>query len=429
MSTVIGKSVTEKLGSIIFNLEGFALFNFFILMFFSFFSTDLPFRQRNAEALEAESTSIVNQLVYGYVLLSSILVIIQNPRDTFSFIQKEKYLAFFIFLCLLSAIWSDYSFLSIKRSSQLAGSFLTIINVIIIASYRNIIRVLKIISILYLAITYFSGILIPEAIDDTFGTWRGIELQKNGLGQAGVLLFNLSLFFHTNVTSRLSRLINYSISILAAGAVILSGSSTNTLGLILVIGILTLFYSDKIFAVLGLGRTVSFVIVFFMTLSGLLTYFLSSDLMAIVPGLFGKDTSLTGRDAIWLFLGSEIEKQPWFGYGYGTYWILGTGLIDTFLYNVGWKVNTAHNGYVEIILQLGFIGIIAFLILIIVYVYRIRKIKDEAAFITLITMLVINFTESLIFQYRGPTTFVFMFVYLIVSYTLLYPKIEIEKIK
>ena len=409
-----------KFGKITLGFETFVLFNFFVLMFFSFFGTEPPFRARSIESLEAETTNIVNQLVYGYLIITSLIVVIQNPSNTFSFVQKEKYLTFFIIFCLLSSVWSNYSLLSIKRSAQLAGSFITIVNVILIAKYKNIIGVLKIVCTLYLVLTYFSGIMIPEAIDPAFGTWRGLELQKNGLGQAGILIFSLSLFFHTNATKAFELIVNYSISFLAAGAIILSGSSTDTLCLILTLGVLALFYSDKIFRPLRIGRTFSFLIVLFISLFALAVYYFASDLIAVIPGLFGKDTSLTGRDSIWAYLESEIQKRFWFGYGFGTYWILGTGLIENFLYNVGWRVNSAHNGYLEVVLQLGISGIILFGFVIAALFYRIRKIKQEAAFISLIAMLVINYTESLIFQYRGPTTFVFMFTYLVVAYTYFY---------
>src|SRR3972149_736710 len=113
MASFIRNIIEAKLGKLSIDLEAIALFNFFVLLFFSFFGTGLPFRERSAESLEAETTNITNQLVYGYLILSSILVIIQNPRNTFSFIQKERYLAFFITLCLISAIWSNYSLLSI----------------------------------------------------------------------------------------------------------------------------------------------------------------------------------------------------------------------------------------------------------------------------------------------------------------------------
>lgn len=415
MSLIVRKISSIKIKNPLTDLPSLALLNFFILAFFSFFHTSLPFRERSFESLEAETTNFMNQLVYGYLIVSALLILIQNSHGTFNFIKKEKFLTFFILFCIISAVWSNYPVLSVKRSGQLFGTFLTIINAVLLAKSDRLFPVLKFIFVLYIVITYFSGLFIPAAIDTAFNTWRGIELQKNGLGQAGVLIFTVALFFYSSDNSRKNTL-NYLISFLAAGLIILSGSSTSIITLLLALAILVTFYFDRVFRPIGRKRTISLLVVVFLTVSTIVIYPFLTELAAVIPELFGKDLSLTGRTLMWPYLMTEVQKQLWFGHGYATYWILGTSVVPRFQENVGWMVNEAHNEYIEILLQLGVTGLFMFLAMLVAIIRRTLKIENNMALTCLISLLVLNITESLLFEARGPTNFIFMFVYVLISY-------------
>jgi hypothetical protein len=80
-------------------------------------------------------------------------------------------------------------------------------------------------------------------------------------------------------------------------------------------------------------------------------------------------------------------------------------------------VNQAHNGYLEIILQLGIVGFVFFLVLIAAYIYRMLKVNNNLAIIVLFSILTLNFTESVMFKVGlGVTTFYFIAVYTFVSF-------------
>jgi O-antigen ligase len=128
--------------------------------------------------------------------------------------------------------------------------------------------------------------------------------------------------------------------------------------------------------------------------------------------------TLSGRVPIWEYVGTEIDKKLFLGYGFAAYWIMGSTRILLFAdYFEGFKVNQAHNGYLEIILQLGLIGFAFFLVLLIVYIYRMFKVNNNLAILVLISMLTLNFTESVLFKVGlGVTTFYFFAAYTLVSY-------------
>ena len=72
---------------------------------------------------------------------------------------------------------------------------------------------------------------------------------------------------------------------------------------------------------------------------------------------FGKDSTLTGRTAIWPLVVELVEKRPLLGWGYRAMWQSGdpmTAWIDSV---VGFKVPSSHNAFLEIALELGWTGL------------------------------------------------------------------------
>lgn len=81
----------------------------------------------------------------------------------------------------------------------------------------------------------------------------------------------------------------------------------------------------------------------------------------------GRNPTLTGRTAIWQqVLG--MAQNPLFGTGFESFW-LGDRLQKMWSDHIGIRLNEAHNGYLEVYLNLGWCGV-ALLAVIIVTGYR-----------------------------------------------------------
>jgi O-antigen ligase len=79
-------------------------------------------------------------------------------------------------------------------------------------------------------------------------------------------------------------------------------------------------------------------------------------------GLFGRDPTLSGRTVIWIQVAHSIARRPLAGYGYDAFWrgLTGPSLqIDAAVHFV---VEHAHNGFLEILLELGAAGLALFLL-------------------------------------------------------------------
>ena len=84
------------------------------------------------------------------------------------------------------------------------------------------------------------------------------------------------------------------------------------------------------------------------------------DINAELAGAVGRDPTLTGRTVIWSSVLS-MHTNPLFGVGYESFW-LGPRL-QWFGRLVARHINEAHNGYLEVYLNLGIIGVVLWLVL------------------------------------------------------------------
>jgi O-antigen ligase len=398
-----------------FSFDNLIILNFAVLVFFTFFGTSLPFQGVGRDIYKGETTNIVNQILYVFLFFSSMIIVIKRFDTISLFIKREKYLSLFILLCLVSAIWSSYHIISFKRSFQLLSVYLVVINALLFIEPSKLLKVLKIIIILYLLINVFSSLFINEAIDPQFGTWRGITDHKNALARYCFYCFLISMFFYGEQNKLSTKITNYAISFVSVIIVFMSGSSTVIFMLIIIIIVSLMFSIEEIFKPLRVGRTL--LIITLLVIVSLIIVFniFAPQVFGRIPAMFGKSTTLTGRTEFWEYLWTEADKKFFLGYGYGTYWIMGSSVIANFAaFTGGFKVNQAHNGYLEIILQLGRIGITLFATIVIILIRRIFKLKSNLSLLFLISLLFLDYTEATLFK-PGISTLVFMSLYIEIS--------------
>lgn len=75
--------------------------------------------------------------------------------------------------------------------------------------------------------------------------------------------------------------------------------------------------------------------------------------------LLGKDPSLTGRTDIWASLMRRAADRPLLGYGYSAFWGLDSVPANWVRAETHWEVPSAHNGWIEVLIQLGRVGAVA----------------------------------------------------------------------
>lgn len=198
--------------------------------------------------------------------------------------------------------------------------------------------------------------------------WRGLASQKNALGSMTAIAI---IFWVHAWLARERRTLTCGLALVLC-AICLGGSRSST-------SIMNAVFSSALLVFLlrppsRQMRRVTPVLVGIATIA-MMVYALA--VLNLVPGsglllgpiaaLSGKDMTFTGRTDIWLIVKEQIALHPFFGIGYGAYW---TGAVpESPSYEMFRRLyfypTEAHNGYLETINDLGYLGggvLIAFLI-------------------------------------------------------------------
>lgn len=418
--------LSEKLKRPINSIDLLIKINSFLLIYITFFTTKIPFDPANySDIFGGETTDIKNQVVYLFLFFSSLIILYKRYDKISSLIKSEIFLSIFVLICLISAIWSDYHLLSIKRSFQLLVVFLIIVEALVNIDSSILLKQLKVVVSAYLFLNLYAGRFVPAATDPIFQTWRGIEIQKNHLAQTSIYCLLSAVVFFSFDKRLMQRLYDVLLIFVSVFLIYKAHSSTAILVLAMILFVGLIFQVESIFSRFGFGR--SFIVLMGLFILGFALIFLifSSEIFSLIPGYFGKDMTLSGRSDIWKFVWNDIEKRFLFGYGFATYWIMGSSRLEVFAdIFEGFQVNQAHNGFIEIVLQLGVVGAVLFTILLIACGYRMFRVNNNLAILIFISILTLNYTESALFKVGfGVTTFYFMAAYLKLS--LFYYKINV----
>ena len=115
-------------------------------------------------------------------------------------------------------------------------------------------------------------------------------------------------------------------------------------------------------------------------------YLLWSNLAAATEAL-GRDPTLTGRTEIWRVVWQLVESNFWFGYGWNA-WALGNPVGDSLRSALGFNVTHAHNGYLNVALELGIVGLALLVwLLILVLTQSLSRVSHRNAFLWMFVVI------------------------------------------
>jgi exopolysaccharide production protein ExoQ len=198
-------------------------------------------------------------------------------------------------------------------------------------------------------------LIFPEPYD-----FRGIFSQKNVLGQ--VMVAGVLAGLH-GARIRGGRPFRYVCVItLCTIVAFMSKSSTSTLTIFVLLGLDLL---GRLYLKGGSIRTLASCLAI-VSVAIVILLLMNADL---IYGLLGKDSTLTGRTLIWSHVIDKIGDKPILGWGFCAFWSLSNPLawqINEAIRGDNWftfVVVNAHNGLLDFLLQIGFVGTALFLFL------------------------------------------------------------------
>lgn len=304
--------------------------------------------------------SPVDRAVLAVLEAAALIVVIGRRRRVGPILRSNWAIGLFFFYAALSVLWSDYPFVTVKHWIKGIGDVMIVLIVLTEPSVADAIKRL---------VTRLGFVLLPLSVlfikyYPLLGrrltlSWTmepvGVAMQKNGLGELCVIL-GLGLLWRIRSAYNDREDPNRRQRLLALSAV-----------LPMIIWLLWMCNSMTSICTLSMGgavmllsarpafrRTPALVHLLTVAVPACTLYALFFSSGALIQGL-GRDPTLTGRTDAWQSV-LAIPNDRLVGVGYETFWV-GSRLLQMWDLIPGLKIQEAHNGYIEMLLNLGWIGV------------------------------------------------------------------------
>lgn len=353
------------------------------------------------ETVTASAGGIV-RLVYFPAYLAGLGILVLHGGTMARMLLRQPFLILLLVLSAASMFWSINSGETLRR--VVALTFTSLGGVALAARYRwaELAEVLAVAFGILCLVSFLLALGVPRlgVMDEIFpGAWRGLWTEKNALGN------NMALFLPAFMAAAMLNPRRFWLWAGGAGLclllLILSTSKTSLLAAGLAVAGFGFVWIVQRGPILAVTATYAAILVLFAAAG---VFLLASD---AVFGLLGKDATLTGRTEIWSAIMIEVEKRPWFGHGYGTVWTEQGmwGPLAWIVKHAGFKPIHAHSSWMEMLLWLGWTGLIGWVLFYsqtvlaaIGAVFRDKGAYLAAPFLLAYTM--ISVTESITLAYN-----------------------------
>ena len=314
-----------------------------------------------------EEGSLLDRVFLTVLLCAGVSVLAKRKLDLAKALKENAWLMLLIGYMFVSISWSDIPFISFKRWVK---ELTAVVMAFLILSEREPRKALEsvfrrtvyvLIPFSYILIHYFpeygreygrwSGLLM----------WTGVALQKNGL----VRLCMFSIFFL--VWSFVRRRLGVDVSVtkyqpyieaLVLGLALYlfgglhhsltqSATATGAIAVTLAVFCWLLWKRKRSTAP---SAAILVVIMAFIIGYGTATPFAGRLTIVDISSALGRDETLTDRTEIWAELVPFVMREPILGQGFGGFWTPESREAQ--------EISEAHCGYLDIILEQGFFGLL-----------------------------------------------------------------------
>lgn len=253
--------------------------------------------------------------------------------------------------CLLSTAWSIDPQLTFRRALFLLG---TASFGIYLGGRYTVPQISELfLSAMFLmcGFTLIYRLVLPSYVLDSYhgNALRGLTTHKNIFGEIMALFFLQLVLW---APPRKWRLVRYISMPLVFFSLLLARSSTSLIVCVLVTCLIPTFSVVKLPVRLR-WPGILFTGVFLALLAvGL------NQMVDTILGVLGKDATLTGRATVWKLVMVAISRRPLLGYGFDVFWQGLKGPSLEVIAGSGWVVPSAHNGFLQAVLDIGYLGLI-----------------------------------------------------------------------
>jgi len=379
--------------------------------------------------------SPIDRAVYSGLLAAGLVILLTRWSQVGRFLRANAAILLFFVYCAVSLLWSDYPEVAFKRWIKAMTDFVMVLVVLTdrepLAAVKRLIGratfLLIPLSILFIKYYPHLGRAYGRWIGDA--RYTGVTTNKNTLG-AICMLFGLAsvwtiigAYKDRDDPGRTRRIAAHSVIILMVLWLFQMADSMTAFGCFLL--------GCGVLVATGFRFVIRWPVLVHILVASILIVCVTVLFFGVDPGVLdamGREATLTDRTLIWALLLS-LNTDPWVGTGYEirggriapypsmttNAWV-GTGFesfwlgprLDVIWSAYSWKPNQAHSGYMEIFINLGWIGV-GLLAYVLLSGYRAvsgryrRGVPTGALMLAyFVAGLAFNFTEAAFFRMMAP---------------------------
>ena len=358
-----------------------------------------------ASLLNYEMGDANDRIIFSSLIILGLLALMRRGISWSLLFKGNVWIFLWFLLCGVSILWSDFPGIAAKRWIKGVGTLIMAVIVItegeegdgIGKIIRRCAYILLPLSVVF--IKYF-----PELGGVGYDPWgngpffSGVTQTKNHLGRlcmiSGLYFFWAGKKILQDSRGLAGKMAPIVISIIACWLLFKANSKTAITGFF--VGILVLFMLKRLQA-LKMHRMFGMCIGAALMILLSLQFGLGINIFEDFTSALGRDKTLTGRTELWEDLWN-MKTNPIIGVGYDSFWI--GERVRTLWNKWWWRPNEAHNGYFEIYLELGIVGLLFFGMMLVATYRKIIKTMDinfdqgKFKMVIFLVFILFNLTEA-----------------------------------
>ena len=305
----------------------------------------------------------VDRVVWSTLILLAFVTLLSRRFPWGSLLVRNTALLALLGYALLSVCWSDFPLAALRKWVRDLGEYLVIL--VALSDPRpveGVRTVLRRICYLLIPLCIVLNKYFPE-VSRIFDAWTGVGMfagATTGKNLLGLLALLSTIFFVSDTTTRwhqrreprTKRILLINLAFLGMSLSLLESAHSATSWVCLLLGCLVIAACHGRFfrrhrALLQVLIPVAFCLYLVLAFG----FGLSGEMASAV----GKDPTLTDRTRIWSFV-LGMHTNPLIGTGYESFWM---GPRLAWIWNNAGLggLTEAHNGYLEVYLNLGIVGL------------------------------------------------------------------------
>jgi O-antigen ligase len=310
-----------------------------------------------------DSGGVLDRWVLMGLTVAAVVVVAHRNFDWSGTLRQHKWLLVLLLYMLASTLWSDIPLITFRRWAREAIVLPMALLIMSEADPRQALASLfrrsayVLIPFSVVLIKYYAT--LGRDYGRWFGevSWIGVTTQKNQLGRlCTISIFFLLWMLYRGGSESPPRGRRYQgwaadVFIVVIGLYLLKGANSSTSMATLLVGATT-FLVLHLFRKLNVmvRRTGLLAFLTILAVFGAAAPFQGGSNVAIFSASLNRDSTLTGRTEIWSAVLPAMKQRALLGYGFGSFW---TDARRKLYYHMP----SAHNGYLDILLELGVVGL------------------------------------------------------------------------